>query len=115
MSKTVLKVISVLLIISGIITTVIGAGLAAGLHENAALTVLVIIQTVGGIFNIFAGVFGLRAAKEPSRSTPALVLGVLSFFGALAAVCMAFNLQAICGLVIPAVYFFSVLSVRKNA
>lgn len=115
MSKTALKVVSIIQLILGILCLILGILLVIGLHENAALTVLVIIYMLGGIFNLFAGIFGLRAAKDPEKKTPAVVLGTLAFINGLAGVILSISVQTVCGFVIPLIYFICVLTLRKDA
>lgn len=115
MSKTALKVVSVIQLILGILCLILGIVLIIGLRESAGLTTMVVIAVLGAVFNIFAGIFGLRAAKDPEKKTPAVVLGTLAFINGLAGVILSFSVQTVCGFIIPLIYFICALTLRKDS
>ena len=140
--KTILKLTSVLQIISGalsIITGVLllaGGGLLGAASTNAAgdtqtagvmLTgmalVLAAAVVAGGIFSLICGIFGLKGAKgNQGKLKAALVLGWISLV--LCAVSAAGDiigkadtqqmLSSILGIIIPLLFVISATSVKKE-
>lgn len=124
--KTGLKVVSILQIIFGALTLIIGlaasglfaaggaatgvsAGIVAGL---IGLTVVFVI--LGGVFDILSGIFGLRAAKDASKATPAVVFGAIALVLAVISLIMDFGVQSLLGCVIPVLYFVFALNIKKG-
>ena len=88
-SRKLLKIISLLTILSGISYLIVGVLLVAlgafggaerleGLPLNAqtAALILVVVAAAGAIGNLFSGFLGLRGANVPSKIMPAFVLSV---------------------------------------
>lgn len=88
-SRKLLKIISLLTILSGISYIVMAgilamAGIAGGgeslpgtpvTAESAAL-ILIVVAAAGAIANLFTGFLGLRGANVPSKIMPAYILSV---------------------------------------
>ena len=120
--KTALKIVSVLQIIGGILTAVLGLSLttlfAMGAEEAGAgglvvLTVLLLV--VSGGVAIVSGVLGLRAAKDPAKAMPAVVLGGISLALSIVSLVTSFSLESLAQCVIPAVYFGCALGLKSSA
>ena len=82
-SRKLLKIISLLTILSGI-SYVVMAGIAGSgkslpdmpvTAESAAL-ILIVVAAAGAIANLFTGFLGLRGANVPSKIMPAYILSV---------------------------------------
>ena len=120
--KTALKIVSVLQIIAGILTAVLGLSLttlfAMGADEAGAggLVVLaILLLVVSGVVSIISGVLGLRAAKDPSKAMPAVVLGGISLALSIVSLATSFSLESLAQCVIPAVYFGCALGLKSSA
>ena len=124
--KTGLKVVSILQIIFGALTLLLGllasglfaaggaaggasAGVVAGL---IGLTVVFVI--LGGVFDILCGIFGLRAVKDASKATPAVVVGAIALVLSVISLFMDFSVQSLLGCVIPVLYFVFALNAKKG-
>ena len=118
--KTALKIISVLQIICGIILAVLGlasTGLfAAAGSEGAALVVLsVVLLVLSGAIGILSGVLGLRAAKDPAKAMPAVVMGGISLAFAVITLVTSFSPESAAQCVVPAIYFGCALGLKNSA
>ena len=125
--KTGLKVVSILQIILGALTLIVGllatglfaAGGAAGAASAGVVAGLigltVVFVILGGVFDILSGIFGLRAAKDASKATPAVVFGAIALVLAVISLIMDFGVQSLLGCVIPVLYFVFVLNIKKAA
>ena len=69
---------------------------------------------LGGIFDIASGICGLRAAKDASKATPAVVFGAIALVLAVISLIMDFGVQSLLGCVIPVLYFVFVLNIKKS-
>ena len=85
------------------------AGVVAGLIGPTVVFVI-----LGGIFDIASGICGLRAAKDASKATPAVVLGAIALVLSVISLFMDFSVQGILGCVIPVLYFVFALNIKRG-
>ena len=110
-----LKFLSVLMLILGIITLVVGVMDVVLLQSTGggvmadALTALAVIVFVAG------GLLGLRASNHPAKATGAIVFGLLALAAAVASAVMDSSIQNICACVVPLLYFICAISVKNRA
>ncbi|HJA12929.1 MAG TPA: hypothetical protein H9799_08300 [Candidatus Mediterraneibacter merdipullorum] len=120
--KTGLKVVSILLIIFGALSLLLGL-LASGLFAASGgstavvagligLTVVFVI--LGSVFDIISGIFGIRASNDPSKAGPAFVLGIIALVLAVISLFLDFSLSSALGCVIPLLYFIFALNVKNG-
>ena len=124
--KTVLRIISVLMLLSGIVSlaagginigviyeglggTAVGNGIAAAL--SAAVVVLLII---GGLTDLICGLLGLRAAKRHGGSTAAVVFGVIAVIPGGVSLALDFSMQRLLGIIIPALYLICCIIMKSG-
>ena len=114
--KTGLKILSVLMLVLGIITLVVGVmdvvllqNSGGGVMADALAALAIIAFVLGGLLDVIGGLLGLRAAKRPAKATGAVVFGLLALAAA-----MAFNVQNICACVVPLLYFLCAISVKSR-
>lgn len=124
--KTVLRIISVLMLLTGIVSlaagginigviyeglggTAVGSGIAAAL--NAVVVVLLII---GGLTDLICGLLGLRAAKRHGGSTAAVVFGVIAVIPGGVSLALDFSMQRLLGIIIPALYLICCIIMKSG-
>ena len=119
--KTGLKILSVLMLVLGIITLVVGVmdvvllqNSGGGVMADALAALAIIAFVLGGLLDVIGGLLGLRAAKRPAKATGAVVFGLLALAAAAASAAMAFNVQNICACVVPLLYFLCAISVKSR-
>ena len=123
--KTGLKVVSILQIIFGALTLLLGllasglfaaGGAAGGASAGvvAGLIGLTVVFVIGGVFDILCGIFGLRAVKDASKATPAVVVGAIALVLSVISLFMDFSVQSLLGCVIPVLYFVFALNAKKG-
>ena len=122
--KTILRVISVLMLLTGIVSltagginigviyeafggTEIGGGIAAVL--SAAVIILLI---VGGLTDLICGLLGLRAAKRHGGSTAAVVFGVIAVIPGGVSLALGVSTQRLLGMLIPALYLICCIMMK---
>ena len=118
--KTILSIVSVLMLVIGAITLGTGAldvGLLLGSDGGAVAEALagpaVVVFVVGGLLDIIGGLLGLRAART-GKAGAAIVFGLLGLIAGVISVVLEFNAQNICGCVIPLLYFLCAIAVRSG-
>ena len=120
--KKLLVLVSILMLILGIISLIVGGtNIAAftmldnSIVANILIGITVLVLIISGIFNTIAGILGIRAAKNPNKSTAALVLAILSLITTIISILLEQNMQRILGGIIPIIYFICILYIRKQA
>ena len=119
--KLALKIVSVLQLICGILLAVLGLAstamfATAGGEGSAALAVLsVVLLVLSGAIGIISGVLGLRAAKDPAKAMPAVVLGAISLAFAVITLVTTFSLESAAQCVVPVIYFGCALGLKNSA
>lgn len=119
--KGFLKVISVIMIILGIlivglmvfnisIIRTAGDGVIADVLTGAMIVVL----GISGVMDLLGGFLGLRAAKDPGKTTAALVFGILAVIPGAISLIMETSTENICGLIIPVLYLVCVIAIRGS-
>lgn len=128
--KTALKIVSALQLIGGILLAVLGivnsgmyvslATVAAsgaegteGMGLLAAVSILTLVLDCA--LAIACGVLGLRAAKDPRRAMPAVVVGGIRLALALISLAASFSVDALLPCVVPVLYFGCALGLKKQA
>ena len=132
-SNKLLKITSILMIISGAIGTGIGLlailGIAvAGSEMNklgmsiGVMVLIVILATAGGIINLVAGILGVINSSKPEKAKILIIFGIISLVVLLLgniidfAVGDGFNaLNLLRGVVLPALYLSGALQNQKLA
>lgn len=127
-----LKVVSILLLIDAVlaivlaVVTLAGAaampgvaaqtGVASGDAAQVVMTfqVAAVLAIIGGLFDLFCGVFGLKAAGNTAKAKPAVALGIIAVIFAAANLILAFNMQYALGCVLPVLYLVSALQVKRG-
>ena len=116
-----LKFLSVLMLILGIVTLVVGVmdvvllqSTGGGVMADALTALAVIVFVAGGLLDVIGGLLGLRAVKHAWKATGAVVFGLLSLAAGAASAAMELNVQNICACVIPLVYFICAVSVKAG-
>ena len=116
-----LRILSVLMLILGGITLVVGIMNVLLLRETnggavagALIGLTVILFIAGGLLDVIGGLLGLRAAKNPAKATGAVVFGLLALLAGGASVAMDFSVQNICACVVPLLYFICALCVKSR-
>lgn len=116
--KTAMKIVSVLQLICGAQMLVLGivtSGMFAAASAESLATLSVVLFVLAGLADILCGVFGLRAAGDGAKATPAIVLGVIALIGGVLNIVMAPSVHTVAACVIPVVYFVCALGLKKNA
>lgn len=118
--KLALKIVSVLQLICGILLAVLGLAstamfATAGGEGSAALAVLSVLLVLSGALGIISGVLGLRAAKDPAKAMPAVVLGAISLAFAVITLVTSFSLESAAQCVVPVIYFGCALGLKNSA
>ena len=115
--KTLTRIVSVLQLISGILVVILGlmtGGLLAMLNAGGLAVLSIAVFVLSSLFDILCGVFGLRAAADPAKSMPAVVLGILSVVFAVWGLAMDFSAQNGLACIIPVVYLICALALRNK-
>lgn len=90
--KTAMKIVSVLQLICGALMLVLGivtSGMFAAASAESLATLSIVLFVLAGLADILCGVFGLRAAGDGAKATPAIVLGVIALIGGVLNIVMA--------------------------
>ena len=85
----------------------------------AAVTAFIIALILSGAFSLFSGIIGLRAANDPKKAGPHLVLSALSLCVGIAGIVAAtigggFKLESLIKLVPPALMIWCANNVKKQ-
>ena len=85
----------------------------------AAVTAFIIALILSGAFSLFSGIIGLRAANDPKKAGPLLVLSALSLCVGIAGIVAAtigggFKLESLIKLVPPALMLWCANNVKKQ-
>ena len=116
--KTALKIVSVLQLICGILLLVLGVlttGMFAAADAEALAALSIVLLVIVGVADTVSAVLGLRAAKDAAKAMPAVVVGAIALIGSVINLISMFNGQALAACIIPAIYFFCALGLKKNA
>lgn len=120
--KKLLVLVSILMLILGIISLIVGSTNIAAftmldniIVANILIGLTILVLIISGIFNTISGILGIRAAKNPNKSTVALVLAILSLISTIISILLQQNMQSILGGIIPIIYFICILYIRKHA
>lgn len=118
--KTILSIVSVLMLVIGAITLGTGAldvGLLLGSDGGAVAEALaglaVVVFVVGCLLDIIGGLLGLRAART-GKAGGATAFGLLGLIAGVISVVLAFNVTNLCACIIPLVYFLCAIAVRSG-
>ena len=120
--RTILRIISVLMLILGIlllgITAMdIGVILQAGgpqVLTGALIGLTVVLVALNGLFEVVGGILGLRAAKRPGGSTAAVVFGVLALASGVFSLVTDFSTPNLCACILPALYLICAIGIRAS-
>lgn len=124
--KTLLRIISVLMLIVGVISLAVGGMNIGFFYESFSGTdfgdavaavlsgVVVILLMVGGLMDLICGLLGLRAAKRPGGSTAAIVFGVLAVIPGVVNLVIDFSTQHILGIIVPALYLICCIVMKSG-
>ena len=117
-----LKFLSVLMLILGIVTLVVGVmdvvllqSTGGGVMADALTALAVIVFVAGGLLDVIGGLLGLRASNHPAKATGAIVFGLLALAAAVASAAMDSSIQNVCACVVPLLYFICAISVKSRA
>ena len=117
-----LKFLSVLMLILGIVTLVVGVmdvvllqSTGGGVMADALTALAVIVFVAGGLLDVIGGLLGLRASNHPAKAAGAIVFGLLALAAAVASAAMDLSVQNICACVVPLLYFICAISVKSRA
>ena len=134
-SQLYVKIISILNIIGGALFLFIGVlaifgknvvGDSALIEQArdttapAAVTAFIIALILSGAFSLFSGIIGLRAANDPKKAGPLLVLSVISLCVGIVGIVAAtigggFKLESIIKLVPPALMTWCANNIKKQS
>lgn len=125
--KTFLKVVSILLIIGAVLSLIMCVVLAIGgnsVSDTFNFTQLgtsVSLSALLGVFQLIAGIFGVKSTKDASKEIlkNCLIYGILLLLGDIASfligmVASGFNFYALLGLLLPALYIVAVINYKKS-
>ena len=109
--KTIMRIVSVLMLITGVAALAMGAVNIGFFQQSfgetvaAVLTgIVVVMLMLGGLMDLICGLLGLRAAARPGGSTAAVVFGVLAVLPGAVTLALSFSTQHLLGLVMPGLY-----------
>ena len=120
--RTGLKIISILQIIAGLFVAGAGA-LTVALYMSGDTSLgltgeTVVLSTVmfvlEGALGLISGALGLRAAKDPAKSMPAVIWGGLSLALSVFNLVTERNVQQAVSCIIPLLYFIFAMNVRRS-
>ena len=134
-SQIYIKIVSILNIIGGVLFLLIGilaifgkyvVGDSALIEQArditapAAVTAFIIAMILSGAFSLFSGIIGLRAANDPQKAGPLLILSVISLCTGIAGIVAAtmgggFKLESIIKLVPPALMTWCSNNLKKQS
>ena len=118
--KTVLRIISVLMLLTGIVSLAAGGINIGVIYEGfggiaAALSaVVVVLLIIGGLTDLICGLLGLRAAKRHGGSTAAVVFGVIAVIPGGVSLALDFSMQRLLGIIIPALYLICCIIMKSG-
>ena len=86
----------------------------------AAVTAFIIALILSGAFSLFSGIIGLRAANDPKKTGPLIILSTLSLCIGIVGIVAAtigggFKVESIIKLVPPALMLWCANNVKKQA
>ena len=86
----------------------------------AAVTAFIIALILSGAFSLFSGIIGLRAANDPKKTGPLIILSALSLCIGIVGIVAAtigggFKVESIIKLVPPALMLWCANNVKKQA
>ena len=133
-SQLYVKIISILNIIGGALFLFIGVlaifgknvvGDSALIEQArdttapAAVTAFIIALILSGAFSLFSGIIGLRAANDPKKAGPLLVLSVISLCVGIVSIVAAtigggFKVESLIKLVPPALMTWCANNIKKQ-
>ena len=134
-SQLYIKIVSILNIIGGALYLLIGVlaifgknvvGDSALIEQArdttapAAVTAFIIALILSGAFSLFSGIIGLRAANDPKKTGPLIILSTLSLCVGIVGIVAAtigggFKVESIIKLVPPALMLWCANNVKKQA
>ena len=134
-SQLYIKIVSILNIIGGALFLLIGilaffgknvVGDSALIEQArdttapAAVTAFIIALILSGAFSLFSGIIGLRAANDPKKTGPLIILSALSLCIGIVGIVAAtigggFKVESIIKLVPPALMLWCANNVKKQA
>lgn len=116
-----LKFLSVLMIILGLFSLAIGI-VTTGLFILTGETTVEVKSLIGltlilcvanGLIEFIGGALGLRAVKDPTKGSDAIVFGFVALAVGVCSLILDFGLQNIFACVLPLLYFICAVEVRK--
>ena len=133
-SQLYIKIISILNIIGGALFLLIGIlaifgknvvgdsaliEQAGNAEAPAAVTAFIIALILSGVFSLISGIIGLRAANDPKKAGPLIILSALSLCVGIAGIVAAtigggFKLESIIKLVPPALMLWCANYVKNQ-
>ena len=134
-SQLYIKIVSILNIIGGALFLLIGilaifgknvVGDSALIEQArdttapAAVTAFIIALILSGAFSLFCGIIGMRAANDPKKAGPLLVLSAISLCVGIVGIIAAtigggFKVESLIKLVPPALMLWCANNVKKQA
>lgn len=75
---------------------------------------MIVVLGISGVMDLLGGFLGLRAAKDPGKTTAALVFGILAVIPGAISLIMETSTENICGLIIPVLYLVCVIAIRGS-
>lgn len=113
--KTVLRIISVLMLLTGIVSLAAGGINIGVIYEGFGGTaVVVVLLIIGGLTDLICGLLGLRAAKRHGGSTAAVVFGVIAVIPGGVSLALDFSMQRLLGIIIPALYLICCIIMKSG-
>ena len=134
-SQLYIKIVSILNIVGGALYVLFGilaifgknvVGDSALIEQSgdatapAAVTAFIIALILSGAFSLFSGIIGLRAANDPKKTGPLIILSTLSLCIGIVGIVAAtigggFKVESIIKLVPPALMLWCANNVKKQA
>ena len=134
-SQLYIKIVSILNIIGGALYVLFGilaifgknvVGDSALIEQSgdatapAAVTAFIIALILSGAFSLFSGIIGLRAANDPKKTGPLIILSTLSLCVGIVGIVAAtigggFKVESIIKLVPPALMLWCANNVKNQA
>lgn len=112
--KTVLRIISVLMLLTGIVSLAAGGINIGVIYEGFGGTAVVVLLIIGGLTDLICGLLGLRAAKRHGGSTAAVVFGVIAVIPGGVSLALDFSMQRLLGIIIPALYLICCIIMKSG-
>lgn len=123
-----LKVVSILLIIGAVLSLImcivvaIGGNAASNTFNFTQLGTSVTLAALLGVFQLGAGIYGLKSIKNPSKEIlkNCMLCGILLFVGDIASffigmAAFGFNIYSLIGLLFPVLYLIAIINYKKSA